>query len=257
MAKQMSGYLGGFAGRLGPAVGYMWNGKWCVRSHQPVVHNPRTEAQTAHRTLFKQEVQLAARMRWAVTTALTDAARAAGMTSYNLFVSRNQHAFSLDNGAMRVDWRRLALSTGDVAPVADAVGTLTEDNVLEVSYGKGAGAAFDHVYLYVYAPTLEQGYLSAPSYRRERRIAVALPDEFAGCEWHAYLMVRHDDGRWSETVYVEPAPTGEQGAAAAPAAGPQPSAAATAAKASADNPERPHTAPPTDSDGEKKPPTGQ
>ena len=58
MAKQSEGYLGGFSGRLGPAVGYMWNGKWCLRSHQQFVHNPRTAAQVEHRELFKQQVQL-------------------------------------------------------------------------------------------------------------------------------------------------------------------------------------------------------
>ena len=48
MAKQTAGYLGGFSGKLGTAVGYMWNGKWCLRAHNPMVHNPRTEAQTEH-----------------------------------------------------------------------------------------------------------------------------------------------------------------------------------------------------------------
>ena len=49
MAKQSGGYLGGFSGKLGTAVGYMWNGKWCLRAHNPMVRNPRTEAQTEHR----------------------------------------------------------------------------------------------------------------------------------------------------------------------------------------------------------------
>lgn len=29
MAKQTAGYLSGFSGKLGTAVGYMWNEKWC------------------------------------------------------------------------------------------------------------------------------------------------------------------------------------------------------------------------------------
>ena len=232
MAKQTSGYLGGFSGRLGPAVGYMWNGKWCLRSHQPLVRNPQTAAQMAHRSLFKQEVQLAARMRWAVTTSLTDAAREAGMTSYNLFVSLNQPAFQLEDNMLRVDWRRLLLSVGDAAPVVAPVAVREEGNVLSVSFDKGAGAAFDHVYLYVYAPDLEQGFLSAPAYRRDKRVRLALPDAFAGRELHAYLMVRRKDGRWSESVYV-PCPAD---AAAAPDAPP----AATAS--AADTPAQPTAA---------------
>ena len=210
MAKQTSGYLGGFSGRLGPAVGYMWNGKWCVRSHQPMVRNPRTEAQVAHRELFKQEVQLAAKMRWAVTTTLTALAREAGMTSYNLFVKVNQQAFSAEDGVLRVDYSRLRLSMGDVAPVELAELERTEDNVLRVRYRMGVGDRFDHVYAYVWVPDLERGYLSAPAYRGDKRLAMALPDAFAGHEAQVYLMVTSRDGRWSDSLYAGPVCEGER-----------------------------------------------
>lgn len=203
MAKQKSGYLGGFSGKLGPAVGYMWNGKWCVRSHQPMVRNPRTKAQVAHREMFKQEVQLAAKMRWAVTTALRDVSYEAGMTSYNLFVKLNQAAFGFAEGRLTVDYPSLLLSVGNVAPVTHATAALQEGNVLTVNYRVGDGSGFDHVYLYVYAPESGSGFLSAPAYRRDRKIQLALPDELAGCELHAWLMVSNADGRWSESVYVE------------------------------------------------------
>lgn len=202
MAKQSGGYMGGFSGRLGPAVGYMWNGVWCLRVHQPRVTNPRTAAQVAHREMFKQEVQLAAKMRWAVNTTMRDAARAVHMTPYNLFVKANQHAFGYADGELQVDYGALRLSIGDVPPVE--VGTMewTADNVLNVSFQKGRGSNFDLVYLYVYVPELGKGFLSAPAYRRDRRIAVALPDNYAGCEAQVYLMVQHADGRWSESVYA-------------------------------------------------------
>ena len=209
MAKQTSGYLGGFSGRLGPAVGYMWNGKWCVRSHQPMVRNPRTEAQVAHRELFKQEVQLAAKMRWAVTKALTGMAREAGMTSYNLFVKVNQPAFSAEDGVLRVDYSRLRLSVGDVAPVELTEMTRTSDNVLMVRYRMGGGGRYDHVYLYAYVPDLGRGYLSAPAYRGDKRLAVALPDAFAGHETQVYLRVESDDGRWSDSLHCGAIDQGE------------------------------------------------
>ena len=201
MAKQSTGFLGGFSGKLGPAVGYMWNGKWCVRSHQPMVNNPRTEAQVAHRELFKQEVQLAAKMRWAVTKTLTGLAREAGMTSYNLFVKVNQPAFGAVDGALQVDYSQLRLSIGDVAPVELTEMTRTEDNVLTVRYRMGVGGRYDHVYLYAYVPDLGRGYLSAPAYRGDKRIAVALPDAFAGHEAQVYLMVESQDGRWSDSLH--------------------------------------------------------
>ena len=73
MAKQMNGYLGGFSGKLGPAVGYCWNGKWCMRSHNAVVRNPRTEAQQEHRMLFRDMVRLAGRMKEALRIGLREA----------------------------------------------------------------------------------------------------------------------------------------------------------------------------------------
>ena len=199
------GYLGPFSGRLGTAVGYMWNGKCCLRSYQRFVRNPRTEAQQAHRSLFKQQVQLAARMKMAINETLTDLAREAGMTAYNLFVKGNQHAFYPVQGAetvLGVDYSSLRLSMGDALGVVPEGATLDGDNVLTVSFARGTGRAFDRVYLYVYVPDLEQGFLSTPVYRREKRITLALPDDYAGHELHAWLMVKGETGGWSESVYV-------------------------------------------------------
>ena len=207
--------MGPFIGRLGTAVGYVWNGKCVARSYNPHVRNPRTPEQVAHREMFKQEVQLAARMRWAVTRSMTDAARAEGITSYNLFVRENQHAFRWSAaeggssaqgaamGALQVDYSTLRLSVGDVPGVAAESVELDDDNVLSVGFARGAGRAFDEVYLYVYAPELGKGFLSSSAYRRDRRITLALPDDYAGRELHAWLMAKADDGRWSESSYVD------------------------------------------------------
>ena len=86
--------MGAFSGTLGGAIGYLWNGKWCMRSRPSAVHNPRTPEQVAHREMFKREVQLAAELRWAVVESMSAMAREMGMTAYNHFVSVNQAAFS-------------------------------------------------------------------------------------------------------------------------------------------------------------------
>ena len=201
MAKQSGGYLGGFSGKLGTAVGYMWNGKWCLRAHNPMVHNPRTEAQTEHREVFKQEVQLAAKMRQAVVKSMTMLAREAGMTSYNLFVKVNQPAFGVEDGRLKVDYSRLRLSVGDVMPVELREMVWEDDNVLTVRFRSSAGSALDYVYLYVYVPELGKGCLSAPVYRSDKRISLMLPGFFAGHEAHVYLMAMSQDGRWSDSLY--------------------------------------------------------
>ena len=45
MAKQQSGILGGYVGKVGTVVGYFWNGKPCMRAYKRQVRNPRTAAQ--------------------------------------------------------------------------------------------------------------------------------------------------------------------------------------------------------------------
>ena len=211
MAKQSGGYLGGFSGKLGTAVGYMWNGKWCLRAHNPMVRNPRTEAQVEHRELFKQEVQLAARMRPAIVKSMTGLAREAGMTSYNLFVSVNQHAFSSVEGRLQVDYSALRLSMGDVSQVELKEMSWTDDNVLTVNFKPGGGRSLDYVYLYVYVPGREQGIISAPVYRHHKHIALMMSSYFTGYEAHMYLLAMSEDGRWSESLYCGAIQQGEEG----------------------------------------------
>ena len=220
MARIDYGIMGPFNGKVGTVVGYLWNGKPCMRAYKRYVNNPRTEAQQEHRTLFKQEVQLAAKMRWAVTTTMTEAAREAGMTSYNLFVHMNQEAFGMEHtpqslrdsspktgeqpigSNLVVDYSRLMLSMGDVPQVQLQAMEWSADNVLTIKYARGLGNAYDRVFLYVYVPELERGFLSAGTYRREKRITLALPDEFASHDAHVYLMVQAADGRWSHSLYA-------------------------------------------------------
>ena len=206
MAKMEYGYLGGFRGTLGTAVGYQWNGKWCLRSRPATVNNPRTEAQQANRTLFSEEVRLAARMSWAINRTLTELARQMGMTAYNLFVSLNQPAFSLINGRMEVDYPNLILSQGQVAPVQFGAMTLTEELRLSVTFEKNMNLprakSYDAVSLYVYSPSVGKGFLTAPVYRKDRCISVLLPSLFARQELQVYGFVEDAQGNFSESVYV-------------------------------------------------------
>ena len=203
MAKFSNGFMGPFSGKLGTAVGYTWNGKWCMRSYQKYIKNPRTEAQQAHRAMFKQEVQLAARMRQVIARTMTDPARELGMTAYNLFVKANQAAFAYTDDSLVVDYPNLVLSFGDIAPVEAEEVERTADNVLNVRFARGVGRGNDEVYLYVWVPDLQRGYMSSSVHRREKRISVALPDEYAGHEVQAWLLVQGEEGGWSQSTWVD------------------------------------------------------
>jgi hypothetical protein len=206
MAKQAEGFLGGFNGRLGPVVGYRWKGVWCVRAQSDFVRNPRTAAQQAHRALFKAEVQLAGRMRWALNTGLKLPADEMNMTPMNLFVKANQQAFSEVEGRLAVDYPSLRISGGTVAPVALTEASVDEDNVLNIRFEKNplrrTCGVHDNVYFWIYSEELEMGYLANPVYRRVQQAHVALPDMFRGYALHIYAFAQDDAGRCSETAYI-------------------------------------------------------
>lgn len=202
MAKQSAGYMGGFSGKLGTAVGYMWRGKWCIRAHNPFPSNPRTPRQVEHRDMFKQEVQLAASMRWAINKSFKEVSYEMGMTPYNLFVHLNQHAFSLHEGVFTVDYSALRLSTGPLEEAVYEAPEWTADNVLTVKLARSVGRWSDYVRLYVHCPEMKVGILTAPVYRNDKKISVMLPTMFAGREVHVYGLVSNDEGMWAETTYV-------------------------------------------------------
>ena len=206
MAKLLGNTLQGLSGKLGDVVGYTWNGVQCVRSRPARVRNPRTAAQQTHREQFRQEVLLAARMRFALIKGLGGVARENHMTPQNLFMRVNREAFGWSEGRLTVDYERLVLSAGPVSPVVFDAPVLDTDNVLTVSFRKhrpgGGGGAFDSVFVFVYNPEKELGYLAAPALRREGRVSFVLPDWMAGGELQMWGFVQDERGRCSETLYI-------------------------------------------------------
>ena len=203
MAKIEQGYMGGFVGKLGPAVGYHWRGKWCVRALPRTVHNPRTAAQQAHRMQFREMVQLAGRFRAAINTGLHRLAYEHGMTECNMFVRRNHRLLTSEG----LDYRQLELSHGPVAPVGFGRAQVDEGMVLRVEFEKNPlrvrADGEDEVVLFVYCVDLQVGIRSRAVSRKSGRIEVALPDEWAGTEMHVYGFVVDRQGRTSRTIYVE------------------------------------------------------
>ena len=242
MAIIRDGYLGGVQGRMGPTVGDQWRGKWVVRTVSSHPRNPRTAAQQEHRMLFKQQVQLAGRLNWVLRETLDLVSMEHGMTPCNYFVMRNQEAFgtfstpsplrgtppqegetgkpeqtpqSLRDSSpslgeqlttLAVDWERLVLSEGPVVPVAFGAPEVADGTTLVVPFERNPlhmrADNYDRVYIYVYCPEIERGFFSAPVYRREQRLAVVLPESFAGREVQVWGMVQDAAGRWSQTLYI-------------------------------------------------------
>ena len=209
--------MDGFVGRLGNVIGYRWRGRWCMRTCPAHVRNPRSEAQQQHRSLFREEVRLAARMRWPIAMCLTDEARRQHMTAYNLFVKMNQGCFglsgskdltdSMDPEVFRVDYSRLQLSMGRVAPVrAESVEVDEVGYTLAVRFATNGNRAmasrYDEVYLYAYSPSAGLGYLFNSVYRYTGRVSVVLPQWLEVDDLQLFLMCRSSKDEWSPTAHA-------------------------------------------------------
>ena len=116
MAKQRFGVNDAYRGTVGTVIGYEWRGKWCLRARPLHVRNPRTAKQQSNRQLFRQMVDLASHMKFALRKGLRGVSLGMHVTECNLFVKRNKECFSLDaEGRVVVDWERLIVSEGEVA----------------------------------------------------------------------------------------------------------------------------------------------
>lgn len=202
MAKQRFGINDGYRGTVGTVIGYEWRGRWCLRSRPRYVNNPRTEAQQEHRMLFRDMVRLASRMTRVLRRGMRAAALEERMTEGNLFVKMNKDCFTPQG----IDYENLVVSTGPVAPVAFTEVELDAEGVLHARFEKNPlhlrADGDDEVRVYAYCPSLGQGCLSEPVYRRSKRLDMALPDQWAGLEVHFYGFVEDYEQRASETVYL-------------------------------------------------------
>lgn len=210
MAIIENGYLGGFAGTLGPAIGYYSRGRWCVRSKPSQVRNPRTQAQTEHRELFKQMVCFASTLGGILGVGMRHEASMRHLSVYNLFVNSNKGAFGMAGEAVQVDCTRLVFSHGPVAPVGFGAPRCDEFLNVSVPFEKNPcqrrASSHDTVYLVAYNPQRQKALLSDPVVRRSQCASVTLPGEWQGEEVHLYGFSHDAEGRSSECAYLGTVP---------------------------------------------------
>ena len=91
MARLDQGLLGGYSGKLGATVGATWKGINVVRTYQPNVANPKTQAQVDQRQLFRDVTQFASFFLGNLVKPFWDR-QAKQMSGFNAFVSANVKA---------------------------------------------------------------------------------------------------------------------------------------------------------------------
>ncbi|MBP3763909.1 MAG: hypothetical protein J6I49_08560 [Bacteroidales bacterium] len=206
MAKLEQGILGAFSGRVGTVVGYTWRGRSCVRAYQRVVAYPNTVGQQLERDWFVAMVRFASRAKAALKLGMRHRAYDAQMTEGNYFVFKNKQHFTRNGDLLRVDYARLSISEGPAADVYFKAPQFAEGEVVSVDFEKNSlslrASSEDSVYLFAYAPGVDEGYLSAPALRRSKTLKMNLPQHWAGAEVHLYGFVVDREGRSSNSTYI-------------------------------------------------------
>ena len=201
MARQRYGIMDGYRGMVGPVIGYMWRGRWCLRSRPVHVHNPRTEPQQRNRERFRQTVLLASRMKEALRVGMHAASMAAGMTECNMFCRLNHGLVGAEGGNMTVDHAHLQVSCGPVAGVAVEAAVADGEGAIALTFRSEGGSGADRVRVYAWCEEREECLLAADVARREGAASVALPEGWCGCTAHLYLFATDYRGRASATAY--------------------------------------------------------
>ena len=206
MAKQSDGINGGYRGKVGTVVGYMWRGQWCLRARPMHFNDAKTEKQLEQRSLFKASVAFAGRVKEVLRVGLKTAALDAHKTECNYFQKINKDCFAMDGETLMVDYPNLRVSEGPVAPVAFGMPEFLEDTTLTIPFEKNPehrrSNNDDMVYIAAFCATLGVAELSLPVYRRTGRVTIMLPASWAGQEVHLYGFVQDNASRTSNSSYI-------------------------------------------------------
>ena len=189
MAKSNDLFSGGFSGRMGNVIGYMWR-----------------EMQLQQRELFRQTTRFASRAQRVLRLGLMMPSLDAHVTEYNYFMRINKRCFSLVDGNLQVDCENLVLSEGPVAPVAFYAPRMLDEVTISIDFEKNPlhrrVSSDDNVYLAAYCPDMGGFDLSAPVARRHNQLVMSLHREWAGKEVHLWGFVRDSKGRTSMSQYI-------------------------------------------------------
>lgn len=206
MGKMYQGALGGFSGKVGTVVGYMWRNRPCLRAYRRTINYPNTEQQQKQRDWFVSMVRFAAQANGALRMGFHQQSLDAQMTEGNYFVMKNKQHFHREGGEVKVDYARLKIAAGTAADVYFKDARFGQDETVAVDFDKNTmslrASGDDSVYLYIYAPALGAGMLSAAAQRRSKQVALRLPSAWAGHEVHIYGFVVDKEGRASGSTYI-------------------------------------------------------
>lgn len=197
-------------GKVGNLVGYSIYGKQAFRAYQPVVRNPKSEAQTTQRAKISLLTSLSIIFRAAARLGFTDEARARGCSAVNYFVHMNYpNVTGTTPDNVSINPTRIVCAKGNVPGVtfSSTINTSTPGRIVmtvtDVNAQVEGASDEDNIYCYVYCQDAGAGILSAPARRTEgATLSVSVPTSWSGLEVYVYGFVVNPENASSNSEYV-------------------------------------------------------
>lgn len=212
MSKNAKGILGQQVGKVGPVVGRLFRGEVIYSAYQPVVGNPKTDAQLLHRSKFSVLSTLGHGFGCAVKLGLGRAVAGTKYSPRNMFTKLNsEKVHGVTPDSIIIDYPELRVAMGSLCPVTFDAPSFDSPLTVDVDFEDGAvecqKTPGDKVYLVVYCPDVKQAVVSTGVARDAvtKKCSVSVPDAWNGIKVHCWGFVRND-GQLYEPLQI---PAGE------------------------------------------------
>ena len=204
------GVFGGWRKRVGNVVGRIRQGQNVYSIYQPVVANPKTQAQMSHRTafallsgVFKVALNFV-KVGFAKLDGYEHGSAFSAAVGYNL--KRDAVSGTYPNQA--VDFEHLVVAEGGIDLPFSPSGDLDSGNIT-VTYadntGRGDAEATDEVMLLLYSEPLNQvAFTTNAAIRSARMATIEVPANWSGTgKIHCYMAMRRPSTKeCSKSIYI-------------------------------------------------------
>ena len=213
MAKILQGPNGGWLGKLGQTVGYLWKGTFVDRVYNSSPNNPRTARQVEARKKFATAGQLASALIDAIRMGFHKKANAVKSTQTGEFVkgALPNLTYNALTDSVSVAYEGIKVSDGNLTTVGfdepDLDNPLTVKVSITEQYASAPDAKLtDEVYVVIYNKTLKRGFLGHAT-RNDNQIEVIVPGNWQGTQVEMWGFVKRapsdkDPFLCSETTYL-------------------------------------------------------
>lgn len=204
MATFNQGILGGFSGKVGTVIGYIWKGIACMRGISTSYTNPNTPAQAEQRAKFSLVLQFL--RPFLSFLRIGFASQAQKMTAFNAAMKKNlAEAVKGVYPTFEIDYPKVILSVGTLLNALNSGATSVVPGTVKVSWDDNSGeiGAFptDTAMIAIYCPVLSKAVAFEGATRETGEQTITVPETFNGKECHVYLSFQNDKA-FSNSVYA-------------------------------------------------------